>query len=167
MKVRIYSTLNGGGTQTRETNSVNWKDLRYELETAGIYIDPMNAVVRENGLAFAADDALLPVGIGRNAGQATSDWDFTLVLTPSKMKSGNTINLNDIEESLKTFRLELHDTVDAAIDNLIDSLDDDGLEIESSNTYESAPTQRVATVGSNPRTAEEDDLASFASRIRN
>lgn len=165
MKVRIYSTLNGGGTQIRETNSTNWKEFRTELETAGIYVDPMNAVVRENGLGFASDDAQLPSGIGRNAGQATSDWDFTLVLTPSKMKSGYSVNLNEVEASFEMFRAEMHAAIDSQIDDLIDSLNDDGLEIEQANTYENGTPERVATIAS-PRSAEEDDLANFAASIR-
>lgn len=164
MKVRIYSTLNGGGTQIRETSSSNWKEFRTELEAAGIYVDPMNAVVRENGLGFASDDAQLPTGIGRNAGQATSDWDFTLVLTPSKMKSGNTVNLNEVEASFELFRSELHASIDSQIDDLIDSLNDDGLDIEQANTYENSVNERVATVSS--RTPEEEDLANFAASIR-
>lgn len=64
------------GAKSLSTDIKTWAELRNELNKAGISTDNMKAMVGQTKTNLIEDGALLPTN------------DFTLYLTPGKIKSG-------------------------------------------------------------------------------
>lgn len=177
---RIYGGINtSNATQIIQSSATTWGTLKQELQDKGIMNSNMSAAIKENQVGLSVDGYTLPTGIGtgRN-GERTNDYDFTVVLTASKMKSGGTVNISDVEDSIKQAReefhedlndcsiSEIHDKVDEILDNMIDNLNSDGLDIEQSNTYEdSVSTERTATTASKADCPDCDELEAIRASI--
>lgn len=168
MLARIYGGINtSNATQIIQSGATTWGTLKQELLDKGIMNSNMSAAIKENQVGLSVDGYTLPTGIGTGrGGERTNDYDFTVVLTASKMKSGGTVNISDIEASLLVFRTELHASIDSQIDNLVDMLVGDGLDIEQSNTYEeSVSTERTVTTSSKENCEDCDELEAIRSNM--
>ena len=166
---RIYGGINtSNATQIIQSSATTWGELKQELLGGNnpIMNSNMSAAIKENQVGLSIDGYTLPSGIGtgRN-GERTNDYDFTVVLTASKMKSGGIVNISDIETSLLIFRKELHESIDSEIYNLIDVLVDNGLEIEQSNIYVASPSERVAEISSKVDCPDCDELEAIRSNM--
>lgn len=75
MKVTIVSTK-GIKVSKLESTSQTWGELQTELATASIPYDGMKAIIGQTQVTLESSKAVLP------------DFDFTLFLTPVKVKSG-------------------------------------------------------------------------------
>ena len=76
MKVTIFSTK-GRKQSVVNTTSTTWGELKSVLSAEGIETDNMKAIIGENQVTLESSKAVLPV-----------DFDFTLFLTPIKVKNG-------------------------------------------------------------------------------
>lgn len=78
--------------------ATTWGELRALLSTKGINTTDVKASVRENGTSFDADNAPLPIGIGKDINNNPNGYDFTLFLNPVKTKSGldNSLIINTL-----------------------------------------------------------------------
>lgn len=74
-KIKVYST-NGRTNIDIETEAIDFGGLKRDLSSNNISYDGMRAVIGENKNTLEVDTAMLP------------DGDFTLFLTPKKIKSG-------------------------------------------------------------------------------
>lgn len=165
---RIYGGVNtSNATQIIQSSATTWGVLKQELQDKGIMNSNMSAAIKENQVGLSVDGYTLPTGIGTGrGGERTNDYDFTVVLTASKMKSGGVVNISDVEASLLVFRQELHASIDSKIDDLIDNLNSDGLDIEQSNTYEeSLSTERTVTTSSKEDCEDCDELEAIRASI--
>lgn len=75
-KVTAVSTRDGGRKEV-DTDVTTWGELKPLLEAEGMTTSNMKAMVRDTKQNLERDDAQLPTG------------DFTLFLTPGKVKSGS------------------------------------------------------------------------------
>ena len=163
---RIYGGVNTSApTQIVQSSATTWGALKAELLSQGIMNGNMSAAIKENQVGLSVDGYTLPVGIGTGRdGQRTDAYDFTVVLTASKMKSGGEVSLVDVEETILAFRHRLHEEIDEALDDMVDTLQDDGLDIEVSNTYADT-TSSSDRVVSTSRDSDCDDCAEFQKQI--
>lgn len=86
--VTIYSTQ-GSKDKQIESEATTWGELQRELEQAGVTYEGMKAIVGESEVTLESAEAQLPVGL--TVGDQTTN-DFTLFLTPVKVKSGSGID---------------------------------------------------------------------------
>ena len=179
-KIRIHGAVNTADVvKIIDSNSSTWTELKDELVSNGMMNSNMYAVIRENQVVMNLGGYELPSGIGQGKGRvSTNAYDFTLMLTTDKIDGGGTVNINDIESSIKQARKdfhedlndcsihEIHDKVDEILDNLIDDLNSDGLDIEQFNTYEdSVSTERTVTAVRNTNCEDCDELDEFKASI--
>lgn len=73
----VVSTRGANVRKTITTDANTWGELKPVIEGEGVSVDDMKATVRETKQSLELDGAQLPSG------------DFTLFLTPGKVKSGN------------------------------------------------------------------------------
>lgn len=91
-QVTVFSTK-GKKRFVVETEANTWGELKQVLTSEGVEVDNMKAIVGENQTTLESSAAVLPKGL-TTAGEVTKD--FTLFLTPVKVKSGS-INVIDPE----------------------------------------------------------------------
>jgi hypothetical protein len=85
-KITVWNSV--GNTETViETEARTWGELQRELDERGIVHRDMRAIIGENENTLESPDAVLPRGIEVNG--AITD-DFTLFLSPRKVKAGGT-----------------------------------------------------------------------------
>lgn len=87
MKVTIFSTK-GKKRTTVESNAQTWGDLKKDLTTAEVETSGMKAIIGENQVTLESSGAVLPKGLDI---KGTITDDFTLFLTPIKVKSGGSV----------------------------------------------------------------------------
>ena len=75
MKVTVFSTK-GKKRSTVETTAQTWGELREVLSGNGVETSGMRSIIGETQLTLESSKAILP------------DYDFTLFLSPVKVKSG-------------------------------------------------------------------------------
>ena len=80
MKVTVFSTK-GAKKSVINSSAKTWGELRKDLAEAGIPYSGMRAILGETKVTLESSAAVLPV-----------DFDFTLFLSPVKVKSGVDIN---------------------------------------------------------------------------
>ena len=93
MKVTIFSTK-GKKRSTVNTSATTWGELKSALSAEGIETDNMKAIIGENQVTLESSKAVLPV-----------DFDFTLFLTPIKVKNGvdvASMSYKECREFIKT-----------------------------------------------------------------
>lgn len=71
----LSSTLDGN--KTIMTSATNWAQLKSQMASEGVDANGLKAVIQQTKVTLEQDAAELP------------NHDFTLVLTPGKIKSGN------------------------------------------------------------------------------
>jgi len=86
------------------TEADSWGQLKDSLLGYGNF-DELNVVVRETKNALVLDDSVLPEG------------DFTIILSPKKVKAGGNDVLTSVLESLK-------EKISDAIDEIIEEIED-------------------------------------------
>lgn len=94
MKITIISTK-GKKRSIVETTSTTWGELQKDLSTAKVDTSNMKAIIGQTQVTLESSKAILP------------NFDFTLFLTPIKVKSGNDVqNLSRLElyDLIKAFR---------------------------------------------------------------
>lgn len=107
-KVTVFSTK-GRSKQVIETKATTWGELKKDLTEAGVSVSGVKAIVGENQNTLESSQASLPMGLQKNG---TTDGDFTLFLTPVKVKSGNdkidptTMSYQECKEFIKKERGE-------------------------------------------------------------
>lgn len=84
-KIKVYLPKGTQRLQTIETDAETWGALKLVLEAEGIDLNNTKALVGGSQVTLESEDAKLPVGV--NGADATNG-DFTLFLTPVKVKSG-------------------------------------------------------------------------------
>lgn len=83
-QVTVFSTK-GKKRVVVETEANTWGELKQVLTSEGVEVNNMKAIVGENQTTLESSAAVLPKGLTA-AGEVTKD--FTLFLTPVKVKSG-------------------------------------------------------------------------------
>ena len=86
-KVKVFSSEIQQMTDV-EGNFTTWGELKNELVKKGINVNNMKATCRETATSFEADNAVLPVGQGKDMYNNPNGFDFTLFLNPIQTKSG-------------------------------------------------------------------------------
>lgn len=84
MNVTVFSTK-GKKRQVVESTANTWGELQKELNAQGIETKGFKAICGESQVTFESSAAALPKGLTQ-AGEVSTD--FTLFLTPIKVKSG-------------------------------------------------------------------------------
>ena len=92
MKVTVFSTK-GAKRSVIETSAATWGVLKNQLIANNIPVDGMRAIVGETKVTLESSAAVLPV-----------DFDFTLFLSPTKVKSGRELTRNECYEFIKNAR---------------------------------------------------------------
>jgi len=94
MKVTVFSTK---GRKRSEVNAevATWGELKSVLAAEGIETEGMRAIIGESQVTLESSKALLPV-----------DFDFTLFLSPIKVKSGADVENMSYKECKEFIKLE-------------------------------------------------------------
>ena len=92
-QVTVFSTK-GKKRSVVTTEANTWGELKKDLLNEGIETNNMKAIVGENQTTLESSAAVLPKGLTAS-GEVTKD--FTLFLTPIKVKSGSTAVINPEE----------------------------------------------------------------------
>lgn len=92
MKVTVFSTK-GAKKSVIETSATTWGALKDQLENKGIPVNNMRAIIGETKVTLESSAAILPV-----------DFDFTLFLSPTKVKSGCARTREECYEFIKNAR---------------------------------------------------------------
>ena len=162
-KVRVYSTISNTPTQIITTHANDSNELLNELSSLGLYSNNMNATVKETNMRFTKEADCLPVGIGKDrTGNITNDYDFTLVITASKMDSGAN-NVSDIfNNGTDNIINYIKERLEELRDELNQEFEDTGIMDCSGDSVEINVPQREEN---KPIDTEEDDLRNFANKI--
>lgn len=94
MKVTVFSTK-GAKRSVIETSATTWGVLKDQLMANNIPVDGMRAIVGETKVTLESSAAVLPV-----------DFDFTLFLSPTKVKSGRELTRSECYEFIKNARVK-------------------------------------------------------------
>lgn len=100
MKVTVFSTK-GRKRSEVESSATTWGELKKDLASAGVETSGMKAIIGENQNTLESAKAALPV-----------DFDFTLFLTPVKVKSGANLDY-------KTCKVEIKKAIEANESNRV------------------------------------------------
>jgi hypothetical protein len=117
--------------------ATTWGELKSKISN---YDSNMKAMIKENKMTLENDGAILPIGIGKDSSGNSNGTDFTLFLTPTKVKSGNelldyidilTANLKEDLDSLLKEELDTYkNNVVKAIESFIDEVPKTNIDIE-------------------------------------
>lgn len=76
INVLVFSTQSSDRPTVQIAGGAKWSELKTAIQNAGISTNNMKAMIRDSRVTLEHGDAVIP-----NA-------DFTLMLTPGKVKSG-------------------------------------------------------------------------------
>ena len=85
MKVTVFSTKGKKRSVVNAEGVTTWGELKSLLREDGIETDNMKAIIGENQVTLESTKAILP-----------ADFDFTLFLTPIKVKNGSVVDVNSM-----------------------------------------------------------------------
>lgn len=100
MVVTVFSTK-GQKKTTVESVSQVWGDLKQDLLNLGIETDGMKAIIGETQLSLESTGAILP------------DYNFTLFLSPVKVKSGGNVEEYSYKECKDFIKEAVADSAEA------------------------------------------------------
>lgn len=110
-KIKVYLPKGTSKLKRIETEAETWGQLKLVLSSEGIDLENTKAIVGENLVTLESEDAKLPVGL--SAGDE-ANGDFTLFLTPVKVKSGadvSSMGYTELRSNIKNLRDENEDAV--------------------------------------------------------
>lgn len=85
LNIILFNTQINKLERLSDITATTWGELKGRIPN---YDPNMKAMIKENKMTLENDGAILPIGIGKDSSGNSNGTDFTLFLTPTKVKSG-------------------------------------------------------------------------------